>query len=371
MNQAFDILHPVSESLRKSGADKSPSAFANAVRYFSADSADTAFESVEIALLGVKNTRQGEADPVRKALYDLYLPRNSAKIIDLGDIDARQTDKLRDIHAALTDKNVFVVVFGGSTDCTMDCYKAMERKSDFLTVTCITPSVILSDNYLARLFEYKASSLFNLNVIGYQNYLSEPESIDEFNDNHFHTIRLGAFRKNTRDTEPVLRDSHALAIDLSAVRACDAPSTHRPGPNGLYAEEICLLAMYAGISDNMKTAGLFGFDSEITDGQTGMLTAQIIWHLADGFANRSHENLLNNANGITKILVDLDSPLQDLMFYHSEASERWWMEVKIPDAITPYIIACSENDYKAAQNHEVPLRWLWYHQKLTNKIKLY
>ena len=372
MKQPFDILHPVPESLRKSGEGKSPSAFANAIEYLSNNSDNSALETAEIALLGVKNTDSaGKADSVRKALYNLYLPRKSAKIIDLGDIDENESGKLRDVHAALIDRNIFVIVFGGSTDRAIDCYKALERKSDFLTATCVAPSIILGNNYLAHLFEHKTSSLFNLNIIAYQNYLSEPESLDELSHNYFHTMRLGAFRKNTKDAEPVMRDSHALVIDMSAVRACDAPGANRYEPNGLYAEEICLLAMYAGISDNMKTAGLFGFDSSLANEQTGVLTAQIIWHLIDGFAHRRHENLLNNANGIKKILINLESPLHDLVFYHSETSERWWMEVKISESATPHIIACSESDCKTARNHEIPLRWLWYHQKLINRIKIY
>ncbi|MDR2564146.1 MAG: hypothetical protein LBC98_09455 [Prevotellaceae bacterium] len=368
MKQLFDILHPVPETLRKSGEGKSLSVFANVVEYLSSDST---LETAEIALIGVKNANSGNTDFVRKALYNLYLPHNCAKIIDLGDVDENELDKLRDVHTALTDKNVFVIVFGGSTDGVMACYKALESKSDFLTVTCVAPSIILGNNYLSHLFDHKASTLFNLNVIGYQNYLSEAESIKELNDNYFNAMRLASFRENTKEVEPVLRDSHALVIDMSAVRACDAPGANRHEPNGLYAEEICLLAMYAGISDNMKTAGLFGFDSSLENTQTSILTAQIIWHLIDGFARRRHENLLNNANGIKKFLINLDSPLHDLVFYHSETSERWWMEVKISGDATAYIIACSENDYKSARRHEIPLRWLWYHQKLVNRIKIY
>jgi hypothetical protein len=370
VNSLFDILHPVSGTLRKSGEGKSSSAFANAIEYLLPGDAEKSLASAQVALLGIKSTHKNESDTVREALYSLYL-YDSLKIIDLGNIAENEHDNLCSILDELLSKNIFPILFGGSADCTNICYKALEHKSDSLSVTCIMPSVVLNNNYLTRLFLHKTSSLLNLNIIGYQNYLSEPESLDDLSDSYFNTIRLGVLRKDIRDTELVMRDSHLLSVDMSAVRACDAPDTYKPEPNGLYAEEICRLARYAGFSDNIKTVGLFGFDLATTGRQTGMLIAQTLWHILAGFAHRWNENLLNNVNGIKKIIINLSPPLKKLVFYHSETSERWWMEVEISRAASPYIIACSESDYTKACNDEVPLRWLWYHQKIREKFKIY
>ena len=76
-------------------------------------------------------------------------------------------------------------------------------------------------------------------------------------------MRIGDVRKDIHLTEPLFRDSDVAIFDISAVRQSDAPGTICPSPNGFYGEEICLLARYAGISDNMKTFGLFDVDPDL------------------------------------------------------------------------------------------------------------
>ena len=63
----------------------------------------------------------------------------------------------------------------------------------------------------------------------------------------------------------------------------------------------------------------------------------------------------------------MGAPMQQLVFYYSDLSERLWMEVPGEGSVSGLLVACSHDDYKAACNHEVPFRWVWFHQKLSRK----
>jgi len=168
-------------------------------------------------------------------------------------------------------------------------------------------------------------------------------------------------RKSIHLTEPLFRDSDVAIFDISSVRQSDAPGSTTPSPNGFYGEEICLLARYAGISDNLKIFGLFDLnpDQDIRN-QTAALSAQIIWFFLEGFSQKQYKTPhLSNANSGRFIryhvrVTDLD---EDLIFVKSNLTERWWMEVQAEDS-GPFYIACSHEDYMKANHNEVPERWV-------------
>jgi hypothetical protein len=180
-------------------------------------------------------------------------------------------------------------------------------------------------------------------------------------------LRLGKFREDNLIYEPALRDSDIFSLDIASIRKPEITDSLYSGLNGLYSEEICLISRHAGISDNMKIANIFCHDKIEKNGQKNELIAQIIWHIVDGFVNRANEKALNNVNGIKKILINFEQPAEQLVFYHSDITNRWWMETGEKSTSDPLVIACTENDYETACRHDVPLRWIWYQQKLAEK----
>ncbi|MDR2285963.1 MAG: hypothetical protein LBE04_00580 [Prevotellaceae bacterium] len=140
------------------------------------------------------------------------------------------------------------------------------------------------------------------------------------------------------------------------------------GLNSLYSEKVCLIASrYAGISDNLKIANIFCHDKIEKKSQKNALIAQIIWHIVDKIANRAGEIMLNNVNRIKKFLINLEQPAEQLVFYYSDITNRWWVEIRESYEKKPLIISCTEDDYKTACRKEIPLRWIWYQQKLAKK----
>ena len=51
--------------------------------------------------------------------------------------------------------------------------------------------------------------------------------------------------------------SSVTAFSMASVRSSDAPETRLASPNGLYAEEACQLARFAGLSDKLSVFQIF------------------------------------------------------------------------------------------------------------------
>ena len=69
-----------------------------------------------------------------------------------------------------------------------------------------------------------------------------------------------------------------------------------------------------------------------------------------------------------KYVVTMDGDPNSIIFYKSKFSEKWWMEVNYPQGKEKYarncIVPCSYTDYQAANEGELPERWISTHAKL-------
>ena len=218
-----------------------------------------------------------------------------------------------------------------------------------------------SFSYLNNILHNHKSTLNHYINIGYQTYLNDQQVINRFLKRKSELVRIGDVRKAIYLTEPLLRDSDVAAFDISSVRQADAPGTLSPSPNGYYGEEICLLARYAGISDNMKIFGLFDVNPELDiRNQTSALAAQVIWFFLEGFSQKQYETpALSNSNAgrFISYHVRITGLDEDLIFVKSNLTDRWWLEFPSPGGRSIYI-ACSHEDYLKANRNEVPERWV-------------
>jgi formiminoglutamase len=237
-------------------------------------------------------------------------------------------------------------------------------------VAVIAPAISLEVPYLQRLLQY--APLTDFSALAFQTYLTPAPVLETLNSRYFETLRLGAFRSNPAEAEPVLRDAEYVWLDLSAVRASDAPSTSHPGPNGLYAEEVCQLGHYIGSSNSAKALFLFGYKRYIsTASRTAQLIAQLLWHVAEAAANRIYEKIeadIAARSEFREFIVDMGKQEQTLHFVNSLTTRRWWMKVPVAKSGAQWV-SCLSIDYDTACRGEIPLRWLWHYQKL-NYIKI-
>jgi formiminoglutamase len=334
-----------------------------------------------IAIIGVPEGRNSidpgsgkGPDIIREKLYNLSRIPGKPKIIDLGNMKkgAAFNDTLAgltDVLTILNDENVFPVIIGGSSALIPAIDRWLSAKKNPYTMVSVDSRIdfnsekkeIDSSNYLYHIIYNHKSSISHFINIGYQSYLNDYQVINRFNKKQFDLIRIGDVRQAIHFTEPLFRDADATVIDISAVRQSDAPGTGDPSPNGFYGEEICLLARYAGISDQLKVLGLFDVNPDLDIRfQTSGLAAQILWFFFEGFSQKQLEtpSLTDYASGRFKRyhvrVTDLED---DLIFVKSNLTDRWWIEIHRGDNRNNYV-ACSYEDYLKANRNEVPDRWV-------------
>lgn len=313
----------------------------------------------------------------RRELYQLYTKEDFPFISDLGTLNVNEPGE---IPAALSlcletllEKNIRCVVIGEDEAWVSGLFRAMERRKEMACLSRIDKA-ILSDisepeNWLGKIIEGGQDGfLYKYAHLGYQNYLTDPVGLKMLDAMHFEHLRLGELRGSISVAEPLLRETDILQFSMASIKASEAPAQACPEPNGLYAEEACQIMRYAGMGDHLQSIALTGYvpeaDSHLT---TSKLIAQMIWHVLDGMALRRDETPDENPQGFTKFLVDLEEVNDGLVFWKSQKTSRWWMQ--LPHSENPLLekytlLPCSYQDYQQACQGELPDRWMRAYSRL-------
>jgi arginase family enzyme len=350
-------------------------------------------ENIKIAILGVPESRgssdnkgsSGGPDKVRAFLYDLFPQRNKLPIADLGNLKTGLSVEdtyhaIGSIVSELISAGIIPLIIGGSHDLTYGTYLGYEKLGQTLTLVSIDRIFDLGEyeheidsySWLSRLIIKQPNYLFNFTNIGYQTYFVDQEAVKLMKQMFFDVYRLGQINANLEESEPLVRNADAISVDISAVRASDAPGCAASTPNGFYGEEMCQLMWYAGISDKVSSIGFYEMNPELDpNGQTAHLTAQMIWYFIDGVFNRLNEMPSTDSNDEThmRYYVKIEGQDDEILFFKSRKSDRWWMQVTCPVSLqTKYhrhvIVPCSYNDYKTATENDLPDRWWQVYQKI-------
>ena len=339
----------------------------------------------DIAIIGVPEGRNSKGKNVakspmqiRKQLYSLYSP-GKINIVDFGNIKQGKSVKdtyvaLREVLFELLKTELEVIIIGGSKDLLVpicDTYKAGDK---LFNLCVVEPRFNFSDNsgiyteetYLSEIIESN-NKFFNYTNLGYQTYYNSSSSIN-YVKNNFEAKRLGTSRSNMIDNEPYIRDADIFAIDLCSIKQTDAPDVISPSIHGYYGEEMCKLASYSGFSDRVSTFGVFNLDAKNENNKTAELAAQIIWHFIQAYNGRRGEYPDSEIVKMKKIIVSLDNLDEKIVFYKSESTGRWWVELtyKVKKKSKKRLISCTENDYQIAINNEIPLRWWKFYKKFNS-----
>jgi len=384
LNDYFDpvsLESPINEHL----SDKA--VFCRNINIHTPDSPIARLEDFGLALMGVPEDRganlSGSAmapDLIRHQLYQLFRVNPSLKIIDLGNLKTGNTNQdtyfaLRDVILEMSSYKLITICMGGSQDLTYGIYLAyekMERKFSFATVDSRLDMGVIADeikpeSYLIPILSRKKELLFSYTNIGHQTYFVDHGDLDFLRDNFHNSIRLGEFRQDPGKVEPYLRDAAFLSLDMNAIRQADSPGCIKPSPNGFTGEEICQISRFAGLSNSMKTFGVFNILPVADLGeQSTHLAAQLLWYFMDGVSQRIEENPHASPKSFKKFIVSLNDMDHDIIFYKSLETDRWWFEVPVlqKSRSRHILISCSHDDYQRACNHEIPDRWLNAFQKL-------
>jgi len=303
------------------------------------------------------------ANAVRAALYNLYYWHAQVTIADIGNVKLGQSIQdsyaaLRTVIAELILQNKKVVIMGGSHDLTLPQYHAYTAIPTLVNAVVADAKIDLdlearlpSDHFLEELFTGLPNHLNHYAHIGFQSYFMHPHMLETIDKLRFDCFRLGVVRESIEEMEPVIRDSHMMSFDISAIQHAQAPANIITS-NGFNGEEACVLMQYAGMSWKTSTIGLFGYQAELDHhGLTAIQMAQMIWYIIDGVHRGKKEAPLTALDRFKEFHIAFSDI--DTQFLQSKSTGRWWMKLH-NDEWMP----CSYKDYLVASNNEIPERWL-------------
>jgi formiminoglutamase len=330
-----------------------------------------------------KELSKTASQQIREQLYNLKNYHLGVKVCDLGTIKKGNKTKdaffaIKTVCSLLFSMNVNSIIIGGNqyyTPAFVKAYKEFENNINILDINShisinVNENDINSNSYFEHIINNDLSHIYNIISLGYQSYYVSPSQINRLNSLYFEHSRLGEIRANFESCESYFRDAHLVNFDIAAIRAQDAPSQENGSPNGLFAHEACQISRYAGISDNVQLFRLTGLLPEnSTQMLTAKLAAQIIWYYIEGYSNRKHEYPISSLEYCKKYEVQIDEIDFPIVFYKSEKTNRWWLQIKSDfdnkNSQNSIVVSCTEQDYQDACKNEIPERW-WVNFK---KIK--
>ncbi|MGX7667021.1 formimidoylglutamase [Flavobacterium pedocola] len=338
-------------------------------------------ERASIAIIGVLENRGAGLDAerhelahVRKEFYSLFPGNWETEIVDLGNVVAGNSLEdtyyvLKTAVAELIRNKVIPVVIGGSQDLTYAMYRAYDQLDQMVNVVSIDSRFdfakeqsLPAHSYLSKMIVEEPNNLFNYSNLGYQTYYNSQEEIDLIEKLYFDAYRLGEVCNNPAIAEPVFRDADLVTLDLNSIKSSDSGNFVNFIPNGFDGKEICVLSRYSGISDKVSAFGIFNHNDSKAE---AVLISQIIWYFIEGYHYRSKEYPYGSKEDYLRYIVPLED--EELIFYKSDKTERWWIEVPFLTNINNKIkrsalLPCTYDDYVGATNQEIPERW-WKAQK--------
>lgn len=344
----------------------------------------------DIAILGVPETRNTYRNPscslapdeIRRQFYQLYGWRREVRILDLGNLRLGNTAEdtysaVAEVVSYLIENKVVPIILGGGNDLAYANYRAYELMERVANVVAIDARFdlgqekmpIRSDAYVNKMVLQQPNFLLSYANIGYQSYMNSQESLGMMESLYFETYRVGLMRRNLEEVEPLVRNADMVSLDVSAVRRPDAPGCPNNSSNGFYGEEICQIAKYVGLSDKLSSFGIYEYDPTLDcNDQTSQLIAQILWYFVEGFVFRQNDGQFRNRNNYRQFNISVSGAPEELVFFHSRKSDRWWVLVpmyqKDKDKVQHYYLPCSKRDYDLACEDKISERWLKTYHKV-------
>ena len=348
------------------------------------------WESSDIIFISVHENRGANAElnndidsiSIRNLLYGFKWEGN-LKIADLGILESGAT--LQDTYSALSEitfevqkKGKLLIILGGSQDLTYANYLGYEMLEHPINLSSIDHSfdVVLdkkselaADNYINHLLLEKPNLLFNFSILGCQQYYVGSDDLRFFDELYFDYLRLGELQNSISKSEPILRNTDLLSVDLSSIRYSEFKSSYNSHTNGFFGNELCQMMKYAGISDKISSIGFYNLKSGSIRKTDSELIAQLIFFVILGFSLRKNDYPFGDKKDLIKYSVYNEDSKHHLVFHKSPKSERWWLKVPYPPSKDfkferHHLIPCNYHDYEIAQNGTIPDLWWKTYRKL-------
>ncbi|MFN2438192.1 MAG: formimidoylglutamase [Chitinophagaceae bacterium] len=327
-------------------------------------------DDVHIVIIGCGEQRgagrhlvSNAADDIRREFYNLFYWHTDVRLGDIGNIKTGNT--LADTHAAL--KTVIhelinigktIVILGGSNDLMLTQYFAFADDKQPIDAVGIDAMVdinidspLRSEKFLLEMFTAEPNYMRHYNHLAFQSYFVQPRMLETMDKFRFDCFRVGTVKEKLDEMEPVIRNCQMLSFDITALAHAFAPA-NTTSPNGLNGEEACTLMQYAGMSPNILSIGIYGYQPENDkESLTAKQIAQMLWYLVDGRSRGNRDVAIDERESFNEYHTAFAEV--ETVFLQSKKTGRWWMQ--LPDKA---FIACSYKDYLLASSNEIPERWL-------------
>lgn len=322
------------------------------------------------------------ANLFRSSFFSLFLGEWKNEIYDLGVLKPGKTVEdtniaLKEIISELVKSKVLPIVIGGSQDLTYAMYQAYQKLEQTINILDVDASLDLGSpdneltesNWLSKIVVHKPGYLFNYSLLAYQSYLVNKNEISLLDKMYFDSFRLGEFYSDEKMVEPLVRNADILSFDLNSIRSSDYQGNSNQMPHGLYGEDACRIMRYAGWSDKLTSLGIFNFNGQKQVSSDVNLVAQMVWYFLEGYNLRKKDYPIGSKAKYTKFTVSIDNFKDEIVFYKSDKSGRWWMEVPYPKIKgvkfqRHLLIPCNYDVYQRALQNEMPDLWWKTFQKL-------
>jgi formiminoglutamase len=302
-------------------------------------------------------------DIIRRHFYSLFYWHTDIKIADVGNISTGSlyTDSyaaLKTVVQELMNDGKTVIILGGSHDLTLSQYSAYSENKKLIEASCVDALIDLNlespfrhENFLMEMLTGEPNFIRHYNHIGFQSYYVHPRMLETMDKLRFDCYRVGSVKETIDEMEPVIRNSNLFSFDITAIASAYAPAGTL-SPNGLNGEEACVLLRYAGMSPNVNSIGIYGYDPRHDrDELTAKQIAHMLWYVMDGRSRGKKEAALDERDSFNEYYMAFAEV--ETTFLQSKKTGRWWMQ--LPDK---KFIACSYKDYLLASSNEIPERWL-------------
>ena len=334
-------------------------------------------ERVKIAIIGVQESRNSyypvmeyDMDAFRREFYQLYPGNWAVSVADLGNLPSGETTEdtyyaLSEIAKHLRQVGIIPVILGGSQDLTVALYRSFEQSNHWVNIVSVDnrfdfsqeEELISGRSYMSDIIMQNPSRLYNFTNLGYQSYLIAQEELDLMDKLFFEAYRLGYVLDYSQKTEPIFREADIASFDMKVLSGLADGTFPQGMPNGIDSRTICALSRYAGISDRISVLGCFDL---VNSTIFHKLMAQIIWYFVEGVDNRFDEYPVATSQGFMRYAVQMSD--RELVFFKSNKSQRWWMEMLIEDYLDnkskrSALLSCTHQDYLDACNDVLPDRW--------------
>lgn len=336
------------------------------------------FSEYDVFLVGYQEDRNSNnkgagnaADIVRKQLYELFETKKPLKICDLGNCRLGKTVKdsyliVQELCNYLQQYNKPLVIIGGTQEITLTLAQERLRKSEFPTIACIDAQIDMQsndDDFHNTNYIMKLTDIFEnvkINHIALQEYLSPQSAYEYLRSKNSPHIRLGDVMQNSKHTEAMLREAQLLSFDTTALRFSEFDANRDSIPAGLYVEDACQMAWYAGLSNEMNTFLLTEFNPEKTQNEkpSAAVCALIIWYVLDGISQRNADLQEFKEEFYTIYYVQNNLLAQDVRFFEHKITKQMWVELFLPLCNKKRMLPCNYNDYQAFSNGNLPENWL-------------